>query len=288
MIGGDRLLAPDAFQSSYLDTLAVNYGAGINLLDFIGNPDSSRITINDWVAQRTADKITDLLATPDITSATRLVLTNAVYLNAAWNEPFDPSNTRDGAFTLLDGSTVTTKLMGAELVGATGLAGAGFSAVSLPYQDTALSLLLVVPDEGTFAAFESAFDGSHLDAVIAGLTAQQVILSLPRFSVETPQDFVPLLESLGMTSAFQFGTADLSGMDGTKQLYVSKIAHKAFIAVAEKGTEAAAATAVVVQNGSAAPSGLIVSADRPFLFFLRDQPTGAILFAGRVLDPTKG
>jgi serpin B len=275
------------FKTDYLDVLATSYGAGINLLDFKSAWESARLTINDWVAEQTEQKILNLLPEDSVSTDTRLVLTNAVYFNAAWKQAFDPDNTYDGSFTLLDGSTVTTKFMNAVLAGAPAMQGTGFVAVELPYQDERLSMLVVVPDSGTFTAFESALDGPALDSIVAGLTPQSVKLGLPRFKVETSQSLEDLLQSLGMTSAFIFGQADFSGMDGTQNLYISKVIHKAFIDVGEKGTEAAAATAVVMKNGSVALGGLSIYANRPFLYFLRDQPTGAIIFMGRVLDPTK-
>jgi serpin B len=177
--------------------------------------------------------------------------------------------------------------MSADLSSALAVKGAGFVAVDLPYQDDRLSLLVVVPDSGTFAAFESSLDAPKLDSIVAGLVPQAVMLGLPRFKIETSQGLGDLLKSLGMTSAFSYGPADFSGMDGTRNLYIAKVIHKAFIDVAEKGTEAAAATAVTMSAGAAAPQGLRISVDRPFLYFLRDQPTGAILFMGRVLDSTK-
>jgi len=276
-----------AFKASYLDTLAMNYGAGLNLLDFIHGFDAARVTINDWVAGQTEDRIQDLLPAGALDSATRLVLTNAVYFNAAWMQPFDPENTNDGTFNLLDSTTVTTKFMGGSLDNVPALQGDGFVAVALPYQDDRLSLLVVVPDAGTLATFESSLDATKLGAMVTGLTNQRVVLGMPRFRTETSQSLEELLQALGMTSAFIFGQADFSGMDGTHNLFISKVVHKAFIDVTEKGTEAAAATAVVMKVGSAAPSGLNIYANRPFLYFLRDQPTGAVIFMGRVLDPSK-
>jgi serpin B len=274
------------FRSDFLDTLAANYGAGVSLLDFINAPDPSRLTINAWVAEQTNNKIQDLLPEGSVDGSTRLVLTDAVYFNAAWKTTFDPNNTHDGSFTLLDGSSVTAKFMSAELSGTLAMQGTGFVAASLPYADDRLSLLVVVPDQGKFSQVESSLDAVALGTLVAGLTSQQVILALPRFKVETGADLVDLLKALGMTSAFISGIADFSGMDGIQNLFIGDVIHKAFINVAEKGTEAAAATGVVM-SGSAAPIGLLVNADRPFLYFLRDQPTGAILFMGRVLDPSQ-
>jgi serpin B len=274
------------FRSDFLDTLAANYGAGVNLLDFINAPDPSRVTINNWVAEQTNDKIQDLLPQNSIDSSTRLVLTNAVYFNAAWKTPFDANNTHNGSFTLLDGSSVNATFMNAELFGIPAAQGTNFVAASLPYADDNLSLLVVVPDAGEFTPVESSLDSTALATLVAGLTSQQVILGLPRFKIETGAALKDILTALGMTSAFDPGTADFSGMDGTHNLFISEVVHKAFIDVAEKGTEAAAATGVIMV-GSAAPTGLFINANRPFLYFLRDQPTGAILFMGRVLDPSQ-
>jgi serpin B len=159
-------------------------------------------------------------------------------------------------------------------------------AAAIPYDDERLSLLVVVPDAGTYPQFEASLDAAKLDSIVSSLTSQAVVLWLPRFKVETAQELAALLQGLGMTSAFSPGLADFYGMDGTRDLYISNVIHKAFISVAEKGTEAAAATGVVLKRSSL-PMGLNVAADRPFLYFLRDEPTGAILFMGRVLDPTQ-
>ena len=275
-----------AFRSDFLDTLAANYGAGVNLLDFINAPEPSRVTINTWVANQTNNKIQDLLPSGSVDSSTRLVLTDAVYLNAAWKSPFDPNDTYDGSFTLFDGSSVTVKFMNAEDSILPAVQGTNFVAASLPYADDRLSLVIVVPDAGQFSQVESSLDSTALATLVAGLTSQQVILSLPRFKIETGADLVDLLKAMGMTSAFISGVADFSGMDGTQNLFIGSVVHKAFIDVAERGTEAAAATGVVMSKASL-PMGLTVRADRPFLYFLRDQPTGAILFMGRVLDPSQ-
>jgi len=273
------------FKSDFLDTLAANFGAGLNLLDFINAPEPSRATINQWVAAQTENKIPELLANGTVTDLTRLVLTNAVYFNAAWKTPFDPNTTYDGSFTLLDGSGVTAKFMGAHLTGIPALQGTNFVAAALPYADDRLSLLVVLPDAGQFSQVEASLDATTLGTLVTGLTSQQILLTLPRFKIETGTELADHLKALGMPSAFD-GRADFSGMDGTHNLQISAVIHKAFINVAEKGTEAAAATAVVMV-GSAAPTGLEFDATRPFLYFLRDQPTGAILFMGRVLDPSQ-
>jgi serpin B len=160
-------------------------------------------------------------------------------------------------------------------------------AASLPYADDNLSLVVVVPDAGQFSQVESSLDANTLGTLVAGLTNQAVSVALPRYKVETGTSLKDLLMALGMTSAFLPGIADFSGMDSTQNLFIGDVIHKAFINVAERGTEAAAATAVTMNTAIALPTPqLVLTADRPFLYFLRDQPTGAILFMGRVLDPS--
>jgi len=283
------------FRSDFLDTLAANYGAGVNLLDFVNAPDASRLTINAWVASQTNNEIQDLLPSDSIDSGTTLVLTDAVYFNAAWHI-FDQSNSQDDTFTRLDGSTVTAKFMEADGGNLPAAQGTNFVAVSLPYgdpnlpyADQTLSLVVVLPDPGQFTEVESSLNATALTTLVAGLTTQPVGLFLPRFKIETGTSLKETLTALGMTSAFT-SAADFSGMDGTQGLSISDVIHKAFINVGEKGTEAAASTAVIMGGTSGSyvsPSQLIVNADRPFLYFLRDQPTGAILFMGRVLDPSQ-
>jgi serpin B len=275
------------FRSDFLDTLATNYGAGVNLLDFINAPESSRLTINAWVATQTDDKIQDLLPPLSVTRGTVLVLTNAVYFNAAWNTPFDLSKTQDGPFTLLDGSNVTVSFMNAYLA-LPAFRGTNFIAASLPCADTRLSLVVVVPDADQFSQVESSLDATALRTLMTELTTQPVTLTLPRFKIETNTNLVALLQALGMTSAFLPGVADFSGMDGARGLVITDVFHDAFIDVAENGTKAAGSTGVVLVTGRAAlPTGLPVNANRPFIYFLRDDPTGAILFMGRVQNPSQ-
>ena len=274
---------------SFLDVLAVNYGAGVNLVDFIGAPQASRLKINAWVADNTGGKITELLPPPAITSDTRLVLANAVYFNAAWLNPFNALFNHANNFTLLDGTITTRNYMYASLsISAT--QGTNFVAASLPYEDARLSMVVVVPDAGSFADVEASVDHKSLVTLIQGLTYQKVSLYLPQFRIDTRASLPAMLKSLGMRSAFCPEPADFSAMSA-EPLCISEVMHEAFINVAEKGTEAAAATAVVLQDssapGDAGPPPLLFKAERPFLYFIYDNPTGAILFMGRVLDPVQ-
>jgi serpin B len=275
---------------SFLDTLAWNYGAGVSLVDFIHAPDASRLKINAWAADRTSGKIAELLAPGMINDLTRLVLTNTVYFNAAWLNPFNALNNHANNFTLLDGSVASRNFMYASL-SASAMQGAKFVAASLPYQDARLSMVVVVPDAGEFAQVEASFDWASLASLVNGAAYQKISLYLPPFHLDTRASLPEALKSLGMTSAFCHpGPADFSAM-GAGGLCISEVIHEAFITVAEQGTEAGAATAVVLADSSIAMDAgappLLVRADRPFLYFIYDNPTQTILFMGRVLDPNQ-
>jgi serpin B len=276
---------------TYLDVLALNYGAGVNLVDFLNAPDASRGKINAWVSDKTQGKIPELLSPGDITSDTKLVLANAVYFNAAWKNPFNALFDHDNNFTLLDGTVTTRRYMSALLSGIKAKQGTNYVAVALPYQDDRLSLVVVVPDAGKFADVESALDAKTFGDLLTGLTSQKVSLYLPPFRIDARTSLSKSLKKLGMLSAFCPGQADFSGMSALESLCIKDVIHEAFIAVAEKGTEAGAATAVILEDASIPgdsgyePPPLLVKAERPFLYFLYDQPTGAILFMGSVLDP---
>jgi serpin B len=269
------------FQAPFLDTLAVNYGVGVHVLDFAADPEGSRETINTWVEDHTNHKIKDLLPQGSIDDLTRLVLTNAIYFSAAWNEPFEAAQTADRPFHLATGNEVAVPTL--HQVHELGyVAGDGFAAAEIPYDGEKLSMVVVVPS-GDLATFESSLTGATLAAITANLREYSVDLSLPKFKFEAPLGLKDTLQALGMVDAFT-DRADLSGIDGTRNLAISDVLHKGFVAIDEKGTEAAAATAVIIGDTSV-PELATLAVDRPFLFFIRDIPTGAILFIGRVVDP---
>jgi serpin B len=270
------------FLRAYLDVLAVNYGAGLRLLDFEGDPDGSRETINDWVCQETNDKILDLLPPGSIDTATRLVLTNAVYFNAPWLDPFDPGQTRTGAFKPLHGDTVYVPMMRQQLR-ADYATWDGGQAVELPYNGNTLSMILLVPDRGTFEAFEAEVDAIEYESIISALESRPVTLQLPRFKAGYEASLAEPLGALGMVDPFIFGAADFSGIDGTSTLFISDVVHKAWVSVDETGTEAAAATAVIMPGGGGGEP-VTLTIDRPFLFVIRDIPTNTILFLGRIVE----
>ncbi len=276
-----------AFLGEFLDTLAINYGAGMRLVDYQNETEAARVTINDWVADQTNDRITDLIPRGVLNALTRLVLTNAVYLDATWASPFDPNDTWDGTFTNLTGDEVTLDVMHqTETFGYS--SGDGWQAVELPYVGNELAMLVLVPDGGRFDEIEAAL-GRVLGDAVEGLQPSTVALGLPKWEFRTQASLVEMLQALGMTDAFDQRLADFSPMTGEPELFIADVIHEAFIVVDEAGTEAAAATAVVMELKAAPPSENIeLEIDRPFLFSLYDRETGEILFIGRVADPTKG
>lgn len=273
------------FEAAYLDLLARNYGAGIRLVDFMSAAEEARVAINAWVAQATNDRITDLIPEGAIDSLTRLVLVNAVYLDATWAVPFDPQATADAPFFRLDGSEVSVPTMNAYQLHASYAAGEGWKAIDLPYTGDELSMLFVVPDAGRFDEVEAMVGAGLVDEVRAALGNAVVDLSLPKFSQRNQVSMVEALQALGISAAFDPDAADFTGISAEEQLYVSDVIHEAFIAVDEDGTEAAAATAVIVGTTSIPAEIVDLDFDRPFLFFLQDRATGALLFVGRVVDP---
>lgn len=273
------------FQSTYLDTLAVHYGAGLNLTDYLQAPEAARLAINDWVAQATKNKILDLLGPGTITNQTRLVLTNAVYFKGQWQTAFEPQQTAPGAFALLDGSSATVPLMHGA-VETRGVSASDADAVELRYHSSSFSMLLIAPQAGTFSVYEAAFDTAKFNAVEASLTSAEVKLSLPTFAFESKVALAHALAALGMVDAFGGDAADFSGIaTGSARLSISDVVHQANIAVDEKGTEAAAATAVVIGVTSVPATNLTIDFNRPFLFVIREVATGQVVFLGRVVDP---
>jgi serpin B len=272
------------FLPTFLDVLAENYGAGLRLLDFITESENSRVTINDWVSDQTEGRIKNLIPPGAIDALTRLVLTNAIYFNAAWEHPFNEKMTADGSFYLLDGGQVTVPMMKqTESFGYT--EGEGYQAVELPYDGNELSMVILLPEAGQFEAFEEGLQSQQVSDIISGLQSTEVALTVPKFEFDSDFSLKDTLAEMGMPIAFS-GGADFSGMTGNPELAISEVLHKAFVSVDEAGTEAAAATAVIMRL-TAVPgeSSVNVTIDHPFIFLIRDIETGAILFVGRVLNP---
>ena len=271
------------FLDEYLGVLAEYYGAGLRVVDYVGDPEGSRQIINDWVEDATEDRIQDLIPEGAITVDTRLSLVNAIWFKANWFEPFDPDRTEPGAFTLFDGSEIETPLMHADL--RTGYADTDlFEAVRLPYAGDA-AMVVLLPKEGTPTELAAVLEPGDLD-----ITWQErmVDLTLPSFEFDAEVSLKSALQDLGMRAAFESPTgegADFTGITEIRELFVSDAFHKTFIALDEEGTEAAAATAIIVGLESA-PQPATFTADRPFLFSIEHTSTGELLFLGQLVDPS--
>ncbi len=271
------------FLPEFLDLLAENYGAGMYRVDY-SDPETARQLINRWVEEQTREKIKELIAQGMLNPMTRLVLVNAIYFKGAWVYPFDRELTREAPFTLLDGSQVNVPMMylARDFLY---MRGKNFSAVRLPYQDSSIGMLLIVPDEGQFGEVEKAFTPQLLEEIRSNLSLAAVRLSMPKFKMETDFNLSQTLANMGMPAAFDRSLADFSGMTGRKDLFISNVVHKAYVDVNEEGTEAAAATAVIMELKGMPMNEVELTIDRPFLFFIEDQQSGTLLFAGRVVDP---
>jgi serpin B len=259
-------------EPGFLDTLATDYGARVLMTDFVRDPGRSRSAINGWVASATRDRIPELLDAGAIGQRTRLVLVNAVYLKAAWRTAFGEEQTGDAPFHRADGTTVDVPTMHASGLDARYALGDGYTAVELPYVGGSLAMMIVVPDDL----------GASFPQVDSRLTAGPVNLALPKWESRAALDLASVLTSLGLP----LPGGDLSGI--APDVEIDSAVHAADITVDEQGTEAAAATAVVVRLTSAVtgPPPVDITVDRPFLFAVRHVPTGAPLFVGRVMDPS--
>ena len=253
--------------------------------DFVHAAETARNAINRVIAEQTAGKITDLLARGTLNSFTRLVLANAVYLKAQWAEQFPVNATRDAPFHSDETSSKNVPMMRGTATRSYCRAG-GYQAVLLPYQHSGLAMAIVLPD-GPLSTLRPRLSVSGLRDLLGNMSAHSVTLSLPRFRVESSFDLIPALKQQGVTTAFG-ADADFSGMTEAERLWIAAIAHKAFVDVDEYGTEAAAATAVVLRVAAAIlrpPPRVEMIVDRPFLFAIVHTATGTPLFFGQVTNP---
>jgi len=272
------------FLPDFLDVLAENYGAGLRILDFVHAPEDSRIIINNWVSDQTEGRIEDLIPQGLIDALTRLVLTNAIYFNAAWQYPFNEDATSDASFYLLDGNTVTVPMM--NQTESFGYAeGENYQVVELPYDGREISMVIFLPDDGYFASFEESLNAQRVAEIIGEIENGNIALSMPEFEFESEFSLKKALATMGMPVAFS-PDADFSGMTGNRELSIADVVHKSFVSVDEAGTEAAAATAVVMKLTAAPVTPVMVTVDRPFIFLIRDMQTGTVLFVGCVVNPS--
>ena len=273
-----------SFRPEYLDLLALNYGAEMRILDFVGRADAARRAINRWVEDATKGTIKEIVPGGILNAQTRLVLVNAIYFNAKWEDPFSKFDTKRESFYLLDGSTVQVPMMSQDEVYPY-WKGNGFQVFEMPYLGRELAMGILLPDAGKFRDVERSLDARLVNRIVENLDSQYLDLTMPKFEFESEFALRETLSKMGMRNAFE--NADFSGMDGSRDLMLSEALHKSFVAVDERGTEASAATSVFADVISNPMYPLELTVDRPFIFWIRDIPTGTFLFIGRVLIPER-
>jgi serpin B len=274
----------EGFLKSFLEINRANYGAGLREVDFVRATEAARQTINRWVEEQTAGKIRDLLQRGVLDTATVLVLTNAIYFKGDWVLQFDKKETLTNPFMRLDGSDVQTPMM--RQTAEFRYADTGdLQVLELPYVGDKLSMVILLPREMKgLPRLERSLTVENLAKWMSGLRKQKVIVDIPKFKLTSQFRLDETLQAMGMTDAFS-RAADFSGMNGKKGLFIGAVVHKAFVDVNEEGTEAAAATAVVMTKGLGGPPAFV--ANHPFIFLIRDTRSNSILFLGRVADPTE-
>ncbi|MBN2445560.1 MAG: serpin family protein [Phycisphaerae bacterium] len=273
------------FLDEFFDLVQQNYHAGLDSLDFAKATEEARKTINTWVEKHTAEKIKDLIPPGVLDAATTLVLTNAVYFKASWVREFDPNLTKDGPFTLANGEEITVPLM--KQTGEFAYAeDSGVQVLELPYSGDTLSMVILLPkSHDGLSKLEAGLTTTKLEGLLSELKHDEVHVLLPRFKATSMFSLEDALSALGMRRAFS-GAADFSGMTGRRDLFIGAVLHKAYVDVNEEGTEAAAATAVIMKRSTAIPRPQpVFRADHPFMFLIRDKQTGSIMFMGRITDP---
>ncbi len=281
-------LWPDAtfkIKTDYLDAIMQNFGAGLYPLDFLHHHEESRLTINKWVEENTNRKIVDLLKEGDIIPDTRLVLTNAVYFNAQWVDEFEESSTTKSPFYVKDGSSVTVPMMSQISYFNYGESNDA-KIIELLYSDYNTSMLIVMPNEGSWESFTNSFNLSLYNSMIKQMSSKNIELYMPKYKFKTPPySLKRSLSVLGMKKAFE-DSADFKNI-ADEFIKVGDVLHKAFISVDEKGTEAAAATAItMIDTAIMMPEDVMtLRIERPFILFIRNRVSGQILFMGEILNP---
>lgn len=274
------------FKESYLNALERDFGTSAYEMDFVRAAENARERINDWVEKETKGKIKDLIQPGFLDASTRLVLTNAIYFKGDWVEEFDEKRTAERDFHVSSSRTVKTPLMSKE-ARFPFVEKETFKAISLPYKGGDIVMLALLPnDVDGLAALEQSLDTSLLETVQSELSSKKVDVLFPKFKLETSFQLGKTLSQMGMPAAFGSG-ANLTGISEAEGLEISEVVHKAFVEVDEKGTEAAAATAVGVRATSAMLQKPEFHADHPFMFLLIDQRTNSVLFLGRMVNPAK-
>ena len=273
------------FLESYLNLLAEYFGAGLQTTNFAQFPEESRLAINNLAADQTHQKIENLIPPGAIHPLTRMAIVNAIYLSAPWRQPFDEQLTKEKPFYLTDGSKISVPFM-EQTQEIPYFADDYVKMVSLPYSSGHLSMVIVMPAAGTFQQFSNQLDFQKISDRFENLSIGKVEINIPRFRLENDFNLNEILENLGMKLAFIPDQADFSGMEPGHEIYIDQVFHKAFIDVNEAGTEAAAATAVLMAGKGFNPDEpQKITFDHPFLFFIQDRESGTILFIGQVINP---
>jgi serpin B len=274
------------FKKEFIELISSNYSAEVKNVNFIKEADKCRMQINQWVESKTNSKIKDLIKPGLIDDLTRLVLVNAIYFKAPWDKPFDEKATKKLDFKKDDATTVTTDFMIVDN-DYKYYSNDNLAAVEIPYSKGTMSMLVLLPkDKAAFEDLKKNIGNELYTQINSGLAMKKVKLFLPKFKATSEFELSDMLILMGMEEAFS-DEADFSGMTGKKDLKISKVVHKAFIDVNEAGTEAAAATAVIIRIKSMPVNPVEFKADHPFMFIIKDNASGSILFAGNIYDPTK-
>ena len=272
----------------YLEAARGAYGATVDTVDFTDKEDAVP-RINAWASDNTNKKIEEVISQGDVNDLTAMVITNAIYFKGTWITQFSEGDTREDEFTMEDGSAVLADFM--EVTAEFDYAAHdGYQVLRMPYEGDRLSMLVVLPGEPDgLGRLAEGLSAAALDGWTAGMDRREVRVVLPKFEAKTSYDLKSILETLGVTDAFSKERADLTGIGESMKgrLYVDKASHDAYVAVDEKGTEAAAVTAVIVMTDEAPPRPLDFVAEHPFFFIIHDSETGTMLFMGRLADPTK-
>jgi len=276
------------FLDEFLDLTRENYGAGLKEVNFVRETEKARKTINEWVEEKTRDKIKDLIKPGVLNKLTRLVLTNAIYFKGLWLIQFDKEKTKEAQFSVKPQKTVQVPMMYVK-EDFKYFSNDEAQIIELPYKGEQLSMLVFLPKEkGGLKSMEKSLTLRNIRKWTNKLQKQEVIVYLPRFKfVAGPIELRGVLSDMGMKNAFAPPpVADFSGMTGSKDLFISNVVHKAFVDVNEEGTEAAAATGVVMKI-TAIIENIIFRADHPFIFVIQDNSSKSILFIGRVVNPAQ-
>jgi len=273
------------FLQEFLELIENSYDGRLNEVDFIRAAENARKKINAWVETKTNDKIKNLISEGVLDSMTRLVLTNAIYFKGNWAKQFEENRTKEAPFILADGQKIDVAMMNQK-------ADFGymetntFQALELPYVDEELSMIILLPKKfDALDEFEKKMTPENLTQWLAKIHKREVVVFVPKFKMTSQFSLASVLKSMGMKDAFS-SNADFSGINGKRDLFISAVIHKAYVEVNEEGTEAAAATGVVMRLTSVGPARIpVFRADHPFLFLIRDNLSGSILFIGRVANP---